>query len=507
MSPQSNSEEGNLVTPYSLALSLAPPRAPPLGSAHRNLLCNKDPSRSSMSHHHASNAISSASNIDKDSGMKENEAGSKFSILNSHHLAVQHHHGIRGRVQDVLHSIHLDHVAGIRPKMPHPHLHFAPDSGDAFTRRLGSRLPIWLQHKARDGGSFRSLSDSVVTATVPSLAIVNREAAKFFFKLTREKQTISYGKHDMQFVDLFLPDSSDGANDPPRGLIFFVHGGAWGSGMPWMYRLTSKPFLDANIAVAVVGYRTYPDGNVQDQIDDIEAAAKMLYVKFPHLCKRPLDAAEKDWTGISLIGHSSGAHIAMMMLVGRIDKYMEDQVHGKQRAPEDTLCFDTFIGMSGVYSISHHFDYEAGRGVEELSPMKAACGYTRKSFDHYSPAMKLQSLLGKYYSSASSTKTNGIYADEIIHEMMPEMLLLHGAEDNVVPFTSTAEAGRLIRQCGVKCCKEHYLSGTGHPDVVMELMLGGKTQKLIMKWIQNRSKSEKINSKESIIVDNTRSKL
>eukprot|EP01083_Nonionella_stella_P232207 819398_1 len=185
----------------------------------------------------------------------------------------------------------------------------------------------------------------------------------------------------------------------------------------------------------------------------------MLYVKFPHLCKRPVNVAEKDWTGISLIGHSSGAHIAMMMLVERIDKYIENQIHGKQRVPEETLRFDTFIGMSGVYSISHHFDYEAGRGVEEISPMKAACGYTRKSFDHYSPAMRLQSLLGKQYSLASSTTINGKHVDEIIHEMMPEMLLLHGTEDNVVPFTSTAEAGRLIRGCGVKCCKEHYRSG------------------------------------------------
>ena len=74
---------------------------------------------------------------------------------------------------------------------------------------------------------------------------------------------------------------------------------------------------------------------------------------------------------------------------------------------------------------------------------------------------------------------------------MPEMLLLHGVDDDVVPFTSTADVGMLIKDCGIKYCKENYLTDTGHADLAMELMLGGTTQDLVMDWIENRSRTGK----------------
>ena len=61
--------------------------------------------------------------------------------------------------------------------------------------------------------------------------------------------------------------------------------------------------------------------------------------------------------------------------------------------PTPTITFDTFVGLSGVYSINNHFDYEAARGVEELSLMKPACRYFRKSFLHHDPSLCLRNLL------------------------------------------------------------------------------------------------------------------
>ena len=100
---------------------------------------------------------------------------------------------------------------------------------------------------------------------------------------------------------------------------------------------------------------------------------------------------DQDWAGVNLIGHSSGAHIAMMTLVERMERKMKekndrgereidrerrDQAQAHAPAREKTLEFDTFIGMSEVFSISDHYIFETDRGVEEMSPTKAACGYT-----------------------------------------------------------------------------------------------------------------------------------
>ncbi len=261
-----------------------------------------------------------------------------------------------------------------------------------------------------------------------------------------------------------------------------------------MYRLCAKPFLDSNISVAVVGYRTYPDGDVQAQIDDLEAAAQFLSIHYSHLTQRPSSVEESDWTGVTLIGHSSGAHIALLMIVDRISRWVESQsMKEDQNLPytkQNTVQFDQYIGMSGVYNISHHFDYEAGRGVEEISPMKPACAFSRKSFDYYSPTLRLQSIFASQKISSLSKPI-----EQVISEMVPRMLLIHGADDSTVPFTSTAEAGKIIRNCGVPFCKEYYLPATGHPDVVMELMLGGKSRDIVMDWLMHENETSTIKSK------------
>ena len=282
--------------------------------------------------------------------------------------------------------------------------------------------------------------------------------------------------------------------------------GAWGSGLPWMYRLVASRFIAQNIAVAIVGYRTYPDGDAQDQVNDLAEAAKMIQRKYPYLWKRRRGRKKgsyhhtiggnsnskqnDDHIGVCLMGHSSGSHIGMLLLVQQIEmKLRSKQYHNQQQQQQEIIEFDTFVGLSGVYNIQHHFDYEAGRGVEEISPMKPACGYTRAAFDHFSPAVKLHSLMRIPCSS-------GVESDDNKHDMnttdlfmssnIPPMLLLHGADDDVVPFTSTSEAARIIRNCGAQQCFEYYLSNTGHADVIMHFILGnGRSFDVVIKWLKD----------------------
>jgi acetyl esterase/lipase len=259
----------------------------------------------------------------------------------------------------------------------------------------------------------------------------------------------------------------------PVRISHTTKGGAWGTGKPWMYRLCASPFLEAGLAVAIVGYRTYPDGFVQDQVDDLESAAKAIATKYSHLARKPNGQNDEDWLGLTLMGHSSGAHIAMIMAVERIERCV---INNQDYYDADTLYFNNLIGLSGVYNISHHFDYEACRGVEELSPMKPACGFTRESFDHLSPAIRLRRLLHKKVQKGN--------IDEIVNKLMPNTLLVHGCHDSTVPFFSTSEAASILRSCGVEVCQEYYMI-CGHPDVVIELMLGGKTRKIVLDWLQD----------------------
>lgn len=231
-----------------------------------------------------------------------------------------------------------------------------------------------------------------------------------------------------------------------------------------MYRLVAQPFLDEGWAVAIPGYRTYPDGNVANQVDDCEQAAKRLQLEYPELCQGR----------VTVVGHSSGAHVALLMLVDHVRR----QLSGEEDTEEEfALKVDSFIGLSGPYSISHHFDYEAARGVEELSPLKPANGYTREAFRKNSPVLRLKGLLAEITESER----------DCVSSLAPKMLLVHGVEDTTVPFTATSEAGSTLRACGVSECEEMYVAETGHQDTVMHFMVGGRSQRPVIDWIKRLS--------------------
>jgi hypothetical protein len=280
-----------------------------------------------------------------------------------------------------------------------------------------------------------------------------------------------------------------------------------------MYRLVADPFLQRGWATAIVGYRTYPDGTAQDQRDDCEQALQKLIMEYPDWCQ----------TGrVTIIGHSSGAvqahgndcvilvlrlarvfelcflvlarrfslshthpavmilclrttgaHVALLLLVSWIEKD-GSRVGNNSDAiiPSPLGVVDSYVGLSGPYDISHHFDFEAARGVEELSPMKVSCGISRQGFHRHSPAHRLRSFLADY----SNEPIESI-------QRFPQMLLLHGIDDGTVPFTATADAARALRQCGVAHCQELYVADTGHQDTVVQLMVGGPTRKHVVDWI------------------------
>lgn len=264
-------------------------------------------------------------------------------------------------------------------------------------------------------------------------------------------------------------------------MVFFIHGGAWGSGLPWMYRLCALPFLEQGWAVAIPSYRTYPDGTALDQVQDAEQALQCLQETYPHYF------SSNPKSHVTLAGHSSGAHIGLLLLAHRARRQLSLEQDEKETLSlssssssdnsKSAAKIDAFVGLSGPYDISHHFDYEAARGVEELSPMKAACGMTRAGFRRNSPALYLLDSL------ASINENNG--SEQNIAATLPRrILLLHAIEDDTVPFTSTAEAARVLRSCGVTQVEELYVGpGTGHQDTVMQLMLGGPTQEAVMAWM------------------------
>lgn len=447
-------DEESLLTEKSLQLSLSPPRCAPFGTAHRSVMtCRNPTSQPYIDYHHL------------------DEAHSDYNL----------HSGIRERLMHLIYNADLH-------DLPHPHL--AVDSPDAVTRFLGSVLPLEWQNSLRDNGGFRRIADELMQNIIPSVAIMNPSAARTFLRLTHRVQKMTYGPHPSQFIDLLFPE--DVAEADLAGMLIFVHGGAWGSGKAWFYRLVPEPFLKHKVAVAIVSYRVYPEGDINVQVRDTDLAYQKLSEEYPRLCgpsrtPRPI--------GLVVSGHSSGAHVALLFIIELVKRCIhiredtgESTREGQQNA-STVKPVDQFVGLSGPYDVSHHFDYEAARGVEELSPLKPACGYTRGQFRLNSPAWRLKDFMSSIPP----------FRRDLLPEVyFPRTLLVHGIEDDVVPFTSTSECARVLRSCGIMALEEYYVPKTGHKGVVIQFMLGGQVPITTMEWLQKASSPQQTSMRSKL---------
>lgn len=238
-----------------------------------------------------------------------------------------------------------------------------------------------------------------------------------------------------------------------------------------MYRLIAKPFLDKGMAVAIIGYRTFPEGDVFDQVDDLELAAAKLTRKYPELCLRETEL------GVCIVGHSSGAHISLVLMVERLRRQVESLRLGmKHNVNKSLMRIDSFVGISGPYNIARHFQFEVSRGLEELSPMTPACR-GKQLFEKLSPAIQLLKLL----SCASSDCTR------MAVNQFPSVCLVHGVADDTVPVTSTQEAATVIRLAGVTRCDELFVPCAGHCETMLQLMFGGMAQDAIVDWVEAKA--------------------
>jgi alpha-beta hydrolase superfamily lysophospholipase len=465
-----------LLTPSSLALAHSPPRTPPSGSwvNYLNHHCLHDLLREKFNE--IQHLLSKSSHIK--SGSDDNFHETDFHNK-SHELLARLIIAIARREERNNTTCQCCRSKSFLKRTPLP---------TRVTRYIGSVLPLHWQHDFRDSGKFRYTADTLVKLTCPLVAAGRFKEIREFIELSGStkntkrwrREILRYGKHAMQHIDLFWPNLDQRAKTEPtyiRGTITFVHGGAWGSGHPWMYRLIAPFFLQQGFAVAVIGYRTYPCVSVitpdmdgagsysgDSQLCDVKSAWNALQdtmnavaTKYKHC---------DGWVGHILMGHSSGAHIALLMLVDLIGGRLENTI-----TQQNVIYPDCFIGLSGPYDISNHFDFEAERGVEQISPMKAICGSSRNNFSIASP-------LSRMYNKIMKSNT-----EITVDECAPPMLLIHGIEDTTVPFTATADAARLLRGCGLTRCDEVYVDKCGHQEVVMQLMLGGSTRDIIKEYL------------------------
>lgn len=251
-------------------------------------------------------------------------------------------------------------------------------------------------------------------------------------------ETVPYGDHPLQRLEIMSTPSCRASGE--NKVVFFCHGGAWGSGKPFMYRNVAQPFLEQNYTVVMWGYRTYPTVlDVQGQVDDLCQALDHV----ADTMKSPR---------ITVMGHSTGGHVALLTLLNN-PHYAIDGI------------VSNVISLSAVYDIPSHYVHETSRGVEEISPLQPICGGSEKAWRTVSPVHLAR--------QRQRSKEQGL--------QLPRCLVVHGAQDTVVPCTQAYDFAGAYEDATFA-----LLPDAGHVCTVMDLMLGGATQTCVLDWLERQ---------------------
>jgi acetyl esterase/lipase len=154
----------------------------------------------------------------------------------------------------------------------------------------------------------------------------------------RAGQGVSYGTHD-QRLDIWRPSAAA----PARPVVVFFHGGAWRNGSAAAYGFAGRALARLGYIAIVPDYRKLP---VHPFPAFMEDAAQVLA-----WTRRNIAAMGGDPDRIALVGHSSGAHMTLLLA---LDHRWLAEAH----VPPQTIR--AVIGISGPYDFYPYSD-EAAR--------------------------------------------------------------------------------------------------------------------------------------------------
>lgn len=156
-----------------------------------------------------------------------------------------------------------------------------------------------------------------------SADLVNRLAPRDDFRLVAD---LAYGANPRQKLDLYLPVP---AAPGPAPVVVFFYGGNWQEGKKEQYLFLGEALAARGFIVVIADYRLYPEVRYPAFIEDGAAAVRWTLA---HVAEYGGDPAR-----VSVMGHSAGAYIALMLALDR------------EWLGEDRARIAAAVGLAGPY--------------------------------------------------------------------------------------------------------------------------------------------------------------
>jgi acetyl esterase/lipase len=216
----------------------------------------------------------------------------------------------------------------------------------------------------------------------------------------------------VQTLDLFIPPGNG-----PFPLIFWIHGGGWHSGGKENSGINlALKFLPKGFALASINYRLTADAPFPAQIEDCNAA--LIYLR-KHAADYHLDPDR-----VGALGHSAGAHLAALMAVtGDSRRFSPDP--GASVRVQAAVCWATPADLD-----RKHGDWPKTSMMYNGTNAPLWALFPDKNYD------------GSFARTASPAS--------YVHPGVPPMIIVHGAQDELVPPGQAVAFAEALKKAGVK---------------------------------------------------------
>lgn len=223
-------------------------------------------------------------------------------------------------------------------------------------------------------------------------------------------------------LDLYLP-----VGRMPRGLVVWVHGGAWNTGTK---ASVPRQLIESGLAVASVDFRQASQARFPAQIHDIKAAIRFLRAN----ARTHGYHADR----VVIAGSSSGGHLAALVGVTNGHRDLEGSVGDVPSASSNVQGIVSYFGASNLRSI-----------LSQSTPF--GLNMRRPALDR---------LLG---SQPDQVPDLAQLASPVAHvdRSDPPLLLLHGDQDPQMPINQSHELQGAYEALGLSV-DLHVLHGAAH---------------------------------------------
>jgi len=227
----------------------------------------------------------------------------------------------------------------------------------------------------------------------------------------RSVDDLPYSEHKMNSVDLYIPKI--GSYENPLPVVVFFYGGCWGNCVSYYkedYIFVADALTELGYIVVIANYRMYPEVTFNTIIDDAQKSVEWT--------RENIDLFFGDRENIFIMGHSSGAHLAVLLSLN-----------------EEYLNTDTRSALRGSIGLSGPYDF---------------LPYT----EDYLPK-----IFGPQEDAAYSQPIN------FVHKNETPLLLMYGKDDKVIKEKNIINLSKKIRDINESITEKHY-EGLDHQGIM-----------------------------------------